>query len=670
MSTPAKRTGYRSDIDGLRAIAVLSVIVYHVWHDVLPGGFLGVDVFFVISGYLISLHILGEIYAGDFTLSEFYRRRIKRIIPAMLLVTAITVIAAQVFMRPEDAERVAESGLATVFSAANIYFWLYQDTGYFAAASNQLPLLHMWSLGIEEQFYILWPLLLMLSARRLPPVILAAFVFALSFISFWYAEVSFGRDAAFAYYALPARAGELLIGALASIVVLFVRPNNQWHRLANAVVLPSIIVLMASLVVVDSDRVFPGFIAAVPTIATALLILAGHFGDSRLQDILRLPVLVWIGGVSYSAYLVHWPLLAFMRYSGIELGLRTGLIAIAATLLLAFLSCKYIEQPFRRSRDSLLAIALKQFVVPGGVLAIIALVSMKLDGYSGKLIFDNYTERLEGLRAEARPAFFHDFVCQRSRLESAVLQRPECVIGSDQTDSPVILLTGDSIASQYIGMLDVFAQEGNYRIRNIQAGACPPLFATDPAPVIEAHRVEDCRYSLSVIRDALPNFDTVVISAAWSYYDGRDSGYFDAFNEGVRLLVQQGKQVILVARPQVFKHYDRLCREKALALPYMDCSFRDEPLSIDVQKANARLADIAATYPSVEFYDPLPFLCPLGRCSVDAGTGIPQYYDRSHLTIEGSRRLGESIVRGEGVPPVFSLGDRKSRSARSPLVDE
>jgi peptidoglycan/LPS O-acetylase OafA/YrhL len=156
---------YRSDIDGLRAIAVLSVILFHINAKLIPGGFVGVDIFFVISGYLITLHILRDLKKDKFSIVEFYQRRVKRIAPAMLAVVLVSTVLAQLILRPSDAEKVAESGLWSLLSMANVYFWLFQDTSYFAAASNEILLLHLWSLGVEEQFYIFWPLILLATYR-------------------------------------------------------------------------------------------------------------------------------------------------------------------------------------------------------------------------------------------------------------------------------------------------------------------------------------------------------------------------------------------------------------------------------------------------------------------------------------------------------------------------
>lgn len=211
---------YRPDIDGLRAIAVLSVILFHINNVLIPGGFVGVDLFFVTSGFLISLNILKELEHGQFSLADFYRRRIKRIAPLMLIVVGITLVAAQFLLLPEGAEKTAQSGLWSLLSLANVYFWLYQNTSYFAAASSEIPLLHLWSLGYRGT--VLYFLAFNSNGRLSPGTMKLFFVLAaiIALGSFFLAEILFERAPSFVYYMLPTRAGELLVGGLVAFFVL------------------------------------------------------------------------------------------------------------------------------------------------------------------------------------------------------------------------------------------------------------------------------------------------------------------------------------------------------------------------------------------------------------------------------------------------------------------
>lgn len=229
MSTRQMSGDYRPDIDGLRAIAVLAVMIFHGHSAALPGGFLGVDIFFVISGYLISKHIAAEVQQRRFSLIEFYRRRVRRIMPMMLVVVAVTLPVSFCIMTPEDGRAVAKSTVWSIASMANIHFWRDLDTGYFADSTAEVPLLHLWSLGVEEQFYIIWPLLLMFGVSRLRPPLLFGLMVILAGLSFELAAWVLPRDASFAYYMLPTRMGELLIGALVGVPAA-IAPWRLWPR--------------------------------------------------------------------------------------------------------------------------------------------------------------------------------------------------------------------------------------------------------------------------------------------------------------------------------------------------------------------------------------------------------------------------------------------------------
>lgn len=226
--TDNKRS-YYPHIDALRAFAVLTVIVFHINHNYLPGGFVGVDIFFVISGFLITSHILKDVANGKFSLSSFYNRRIKRILPAAFSVIFVTLVAAQYFYLPEDAIKVSQSGIWSALSLSNVYFWKFQDTGYFASASYTLPLLHYWSLGVEEQFYVFWPLVILFLYNKVKAKLFLFIIILTILVSALLAEQLLESHHSFIYYMLPSRSGELLVGALLAALLhykIIEKPNN------------------------------------------------------------------------------------------------------------------------------------------------------------------------------------------------------------------------------------------------------------------------------------------------------------------------------------------------------------------------------------------------------------------------------------------------------------
>ncbi len=645
---------YRPDIDGLRAIAVLSVILFHINKTLIPGGFVGVDIFFVISGFLISLNILKDLERGRFSITDFYRRRIKRIALPMLIVVGLTLLTAQCLLLPEDAEKTAESGLWSLLSFANVYFWLHQDTSYFAAASSEIPLLHLWSLGIEEQFYIFWPLILLAMYRptRAKLFFCVAAVVALS--SFMLGEMMFEHAASFVYYMLPTRAGELLIGSLAAFFVLRQFGTKVPEKLVAPMALLGMLLVGGSFFMLSEGQVFPGLLAIPPTLGTALLIFAGHCRRNIVSRFLALRPMVWIGLISYSAYLWHWPLLAFFRYGHREVDPLAGVVIFSLTLFFAWLTYHFVEGPARRSKASTLQIFLRQFVIPAGALAVFALAAMKLDGYGLRWFSADYKKDATALRQATLPAYSYNYVCQRQKLTTADANDERCIVGADLSAAPVAILWGDSNAAHYIGMIGAFAKKDGFRFRNLAVGACPPIFG-DPKAFVAATRLSDCRDSGEIARQAIAPYKNVVISADWLMYQGRSDQFMDAFFNTVSSLEKDGKQVILIGKAPVFQNYDRRCREKALSYPRLTCPPFNAPLSADVSTINATLKAFAEHSASVKYFDSALYLCPHGACSAFDPAGRPSYYDASHLSMPASWALGETILRQNGVPPPFNL---------------
>jgi peptidoglycan/LPS O-acetylase OafA/YrhL len=333
---------YRADIDGLRAIAVLSVVFFHLSRQGLSGGFLGVDMFFVLSGYLITAIICREAQEGRFSIVRFYDRRIRRIMPALLLVLFVTTLASLVLLLPSDLVGYSRSLLATLLFSANIYFW--RDTDYFSQAAEQKPLLHIWSLGVEEQFYVLFPIVLVLLARWWPRRALAAIatLTIASLAANIFAVLMDGGVPAF--FLLPTRAWELGVGA-----VLALLPHRVAPRAATANLFASIGALAIAVGMIrplDSYRYVPVAVPAV--IGTALVILAGRRDRPLVNRILELRPVAFVGLISYSFYLWHWPIIVFGQYYLVRsFTLPEMLAALVFMAACAIATWRFVELPFR-----------------------------------------------------------------------------------------------------------------------------------------------------------------------------------------------------------------------------------------------------------------------------------------------------------------------------------
>ena len=644
---------YRADIDGLRAVAVLVIILFHINKDLLPGGFIGVDVFFVISGYLISLNVIRDVNADKFSIAEFYRRRIKRIFPPLTIVLITTIGLSQLILLPEDALTVAKSGLWSTFSMANVYFWLFQDTSYFAKASNQLPLLHLWSLGIEEQFYIIWPFALLLFLRSKHKIHFFAVFGLIGILSYTLGEILFSHAPSFSYYMLPTRAGELLLGGILAQLII------KKEKLEIPEVVISVISLLGSLMIIGSlfllseNSVFPGIRALPPTLGAAALIFSGHYGNTAPNRLLKLKPVSWIGLISYSAYLWHWPILAFYRYGNFKITLLSGTVIFFITLFIAWLSYAYIEIPTRNSKKTIKEIFIYYFLVPSIVIVLFSVVSINLKGYGLRWFSREYKTTLATLHDQTRPAYDYDYVCQYWLAAEIETNDPNCVIGNNKNISPKAILWGDSNAAHYIGILGTFANESGFRFRNLEVGACPPI-NTDVTPFGPPTRIQECNNSQELIFKALNEYQVIIISASWAAYFNQDK-FMDAVFETVQSLADDGKLIILLGKVPVHQDYDRLCQEKAISFPMMKCEYPDEPFGVDILDSNKKLQEFASQYQNVEYYDFNEFLCPNGNCSVYDENGYPLYYDFQHLSLDGSWRLGKQIYEKVGVPYPFTL---------------
>ena len=379
-STYASPT-YRREIDGLRALAVLPVIFFHAGFDWFRGGFVGVDVFFVISGYLITTVILAEQAAGTFSLVRFYERRARRILPALFFMLALTTAGAWVFLLPADLKAFAQSLTAVVAFYSNVLF--AGQSGYFDTAAELKPLLHTWSLAVEEQFYLLFPVLLLLT-RRLRPAWTAAILLLIGGASLAAAELQVFRPAE-GMFLLQTRGWAVIIGALAA---LYVRRRRQAPTISTATSTAQlasalgIALVLLPVMTFSSHTPFPGLYGLVPTLGTALVILFAT-PDTAVGRVLGSAPLVGMGLISYSAYLWHQPLFAFARHASVDEPAESLLLWLTLlTVVLAYISWRWVEQPFRRpgtiDRRSVFAFAL----AGSAVFAIAGQVGVANEGFT------------------------------------------------------------------------------------------------------------------------------------------------------------------------------------------------------------------------------------------------------------------------------------------------
>ena len=453
---------YREDIDGLRAIAVLSVILYHLGFSFISGGFIGVDIFFVISGFLITQSIQNDLNSSIFTIRRFYIKRIRRIIPVLFVTTIATMLVAPFILPIEALKEFALSVTSVSLFSSNIFFWQHID--YFSVSAELKPLLHTWSLGIEEQFYIFFPLFMIWTATwRNKRVFIATAIFTL--LSFSLCVSPVGVSHIQANFFLPiTRFWELFMGVLLALFLSRKTSSSESEALApNRTKLDNILALLglgfiiAPLLLLDYNSIFPGINALYPVVGSALIIYSGHRGESFLVSILSNSIVRYIGLISFSLYLWHWPIIAFAKNSVVgEFSFELQMFILLLTFALSALSYWFVEKPFRHDKK------LKEFLeIKNGFIAlsILAISSLLLFLFL-KLFYPNTYKH-------------KDTNCFKT--EATMESIGECTFG-DKNSTKTFVLYGDSHASALYPAFESFAKEKKMRGIFISLSGCAPLF--------------------------------------------------------------------------------------------------------------------------------------------------------------------------------------------------
>ncbi len=507
MADPPSHLRYRPDIDGLRTVAVLSVLLFHAGRPFVPGGYVGVDVFFVISGFLITSIIAREIDGGTFSFARFYERRARRILPALCVVVLATAIASTWLLLPSALAAFGRSVASVALSASNVHFWY--EGGYFATSSEYKPLLHTWSLSVEEQFYLLHPVLLVLAHRISPKArlwLIAAGLAASLAVSAWCT----GRYD-FPYYLLPARAWELLLGALLAVLPKLRLGSRLVRDGAGAL---GLVLIAVAAITFTSKTAFPGVAALLPCLGAALIIAAGGSGQHLVGRLLSLSPFVHVGKLSYSLYLWHWPLLVLPKYYLVRsLTLVESIFALLVALLLSELSVRFVEAPFRHtdtrsSTRPLLAsaCALAAVACAGGALALTRGLPTRV---SPEVL------SLEETQAQVD---IPDPSCLPAHSLSEVPERPGCFLGT-RGKKPSFVLWGDSHSAALSRGLAHEAERVGRSGLLIALNGCPPLVGASlywgNLPVFGCRNFSE--HTARLIEKA-PDIETVVLVARWPVY--------------------------------------------------------------------------------------------------------------------------------------------------------
>ncbi len=603
----------RGDIQGLRALAVIAVVMFHIDSSFLPGGFVGVDIFFVISGYLITNIVLRQREQGNFSTTAFYIVRVQRIVPAYIVMLFATCLVMAVLMIPSDFDRFKESLLSALYFNSNNYFSSHND--YFGLQSYENPLLHTWSLAVEMQFYLLLPIVMIIRPRRFLLWMLSFIAASLLVYSTY--QLNHGAPQA-VYFSLMARIPEFIAGALLALKGL-----PSWSRKTNnRVALCGLTMVLGSFLLITENKPFPG-VLALPACTGAVLLIAAR--DSTFNTMLSKKYAVLVGGLSYSLYLYHWPILAAFRYFFERQQLPAAAIAavLLLTIIFSYLSYSFVEIPFRIGRVSfekipcarpwLLKIFMSSVLV---VLLLASLPAMRM--LNSNLISSSSVEMLQ-------------YAPQNEICHGQVLHN--CIRGS-HVSGRTLLLMGDSHAAQLNYFADVVGAELGIRFLVVSAVSCIPFKGFDTERIRDFLR-EPCLKQITYVDEQLPMVDGVMLAGHWVSHS-RSETFMNTLGHFLEKTRASGMPVLVLAQvPMLTKNVHRL--QRFTVFGFSPNSERET----EWFTANGRVKDLVEGVGNIVFLD-LSTLAVFEKAPFSGGQII--YYDNNHLNEFGARRYGKAAV--------------------------
>lgn len=650
---------YRPDIDGLRAVAVSLVVLYHAKLMGLTGGFVGVDVFFVISGYLISGHIYSDVLVGRFSFEKFYAKRVRRILPAFFAVLIFCFLAGFLLLNPLEFNSFSKSALSALIGASNIYYWL--SANYFATSSENLPLLMTWSLGVEEQFYVFFPCVLLLVHRFWPRRVLLA-VIGLSVLSLIYAAVRLSMDPLAAFFLIPSRIWELGAGAILAISQIRGLPTSFFNRTAREVLgCLGLAAIVVPAFLYDEATPFPALGALPPVVGTFVLIAMPNTLVGRL---LSTRPFTAIGLVSYSWYLWHWPLLSFANISTpIDIPTLSLCLIVLLSLALATVTYFLVEKPFRRPRVSNRRTVLTYVVALAVVMTPFAVVGKFAERFVPSSEKMASLEKMKAKRSLClRPYGKHD------------LQTSSYCVPANADGQPAMAIIGDSHAESFSLGLKQLAKRQGFPLYILTKSSCPPLqIATQQNRRYPKHAMECHDYNQQVLNflKAHDDIKVVVVTAFWSLPIAAMTGegaaavgerggpvLEKALRDQVDKLEESGKRVVLVKDVPVFdfdplnifaveNDPERKWVSGVLAEGGEVTGDKGIPLSHLRNRTTGDrriIEDMGQTSKVAATLDPFGPFCDDETCRISDETQLPFYLDSQHLSEVGARKVVDAFA--------------------------
>ncbi len=645
---------YRKELDGIRAVAVLSVVFYHAGLPFLSGGYIGVDIFFVLSGYLITSIIYKQINANCFSFSDFYWRRFRRILPALFFMMAVVAVVGAKVFDPVMFKNFGTSIWTTALFSSNIYFW--SEAGYFQKAAELKPLLHTWSLGVEEQYYIFFPFLMIFINKWFPKsfvqilAIVGISSLLLSAVAVYYKPIA-------SFYLLPTRLWELLIGSLIAVSTL----SNLKNRITiNCISWAGFVLLLFPIFFYSKETLFPGLTALVPCLGTGLIIWSlNNNHNTVLKRMLGFAPVAFVGRVSYSFYLWHWPALIISQYYALtKLTVADKMIVLGAAFVISCFSYYIIEKPFRENfsifpKNRMLKISVISILV----FSVYGLFIVKLDGLPQR--FDMKLDNI--IQAQEDKSFFNSSSCNNFTLENR--EREFCRMGTKNPKEKVdFLLWGDSHAGAIAPVFDAVARNLGLNGKLAVWSGCPPLLGVQRQTTVQNF---NCLTDRRLVRDYIlkeKSLKTVFLIARWGFYvensvygdetvgkvlavqynhkdvTQHDLMIAEALDETVSWLISLGKKVVLIMPvPEVGFDVPTTLAKHVIRGDNSEI----RPTLIDYQNRQNKFLKLGLTISkkhNIDLIYPHEILCGPKYCEI-IKDGYPNYFDDDHLSIHGAMQL-------------------------------
>lgn len=635
---------YRPDIDGLRAIAILAVVIFHAFPSIMPGGFIGVDIFFVISGFLISSIIFSSLERDRFSLVEFYARRVKRIFPALILVLISCLVFGWFVLFADEYKQLGKHTAAGAGFIQNFVLW--RESGYFDNSAATKPLLHLWSLAIEEQFYFFWPLLLAFVWKRQWNFLrITAVIAAVSFAANIYLILSAHPTAAF--YLPFSRFWELMVGGVLAYVVLHRPQLIERHKDVQSFL--GFALILVGLLLLNKERDFPGWWALLPTLGAFFIISAGP--SSWLNEkLLANKPMVWVGLISYPLYLWHWPILAFLKIMFPNCSERMSTVGILFSTLLAWLTYTFIEQKVK-SLGSRAVIPLNVSMI---LIALLGTSLFFLLGIPKRDVNKPLIHFESKLFEQSRRS---DGSCL-SLLNLKDVDEEVCLANSAK---PKVLFVGDSHAMALYSA--IYAGKFSENALLISGHSCPTYPNLLYTPTYQHSWGNNCtEIAKSAINAAntLSSIDTVVIvnyaprdEIPTIFSDGNHSyNEKEAFIVGNQYLIESllssGKKVIFVVDTPKLNSDVHSCVKRPLVEPKSNCAQTTKELNDPRSNYRESLQKLQVRFPKLIVFDPTPMFCDSENCRFKNNDGDLMYNDSHHISIVTSNQLLESMFKNSG----------------------